>query len=92
MEVKVVCPCGQRIEKRLCYEVQKLPGYDETKPIQIVLECNENCCKNNVEQKEEISVSPSSSSFSYSWIIISCIIIFIAILLDIIISRVSIVS
>ena len=53
MEVKVVCPCGQRIEKRLCYEVQKLPGYDETKPIQIVLECNENCCKHEVKQKEE---------------------------------------
>lgn len=90
MEVKVVCPCGQRIEKRLCYEVQKLPGYDETKPIQIVLECNENCCKHEVKQKEEAVVS--SSSFSYSWIIISCIIIIIAILLGIILSRVSIVS
>ena len=90
MEVKAVCPCGQRIEKRLCYEVQKLPGYDETKPIQIVLECNENCCKHEMKQKEEAVVS--SSSFSYSWIIISCIIIIIAILLDIIISLVSIVS
>ena len=90
MEVKVVCPCGQRIEKRLCYEVQKLPGYDETKPIQIVLECNENCYKHEVKQKEEVVVS--SSSFSYSWIIISCIIVIIAILLGILLSRVSSVS
>lgn len=78
-EVKVVCSCGKRSEKRPCCDVQKKKGYVASRPVQIVLECDESC-RGPVTEQKEVIVS-KKPAFQYYWIIVLIIAIIMGVFL-----------
>ena len=82
-EVKVVCKCGCRVEKRCCSDVQQLPGYDAAKPIQVVLPCNETCKKEEVKEINQEVKSVVTSPSHQNWIYIAVFIVILAILIGV---------
>lgn len=83
-EVKAVCPCGRRVEKRMCWDVQHIPGYDITKPVQIVLQCDDNCKK--LEQPEQFKQPEQPEMIEKNqptpmWLYLALLVLVIAILL-----------
>ena len=81
-EVKVVCPCGTRSGKEVCWNVQQLPGYDMTKPVQIVLECDEHCKKQKQEKKEvPTQVIQQNQRATPIWLYVALLVLLIAVIM-----------
>ena len=95
-EVKVVCPCGKRVEKQFCNIVQQMKNYDIAKPVQIVLECNEGCTtipqRNVIQPTVNEPVQPISeckNNKNSMWIVLALVVLLVAIVIGVYLSKYS---
>lgn len=75
MDVAVKCPCGRQVKHMKCCEVQKLPGYDASCPVQVLLKCNKECEEQSNpkqgEKQQEKAVVPNTTSY---WLWVMCLV------------------
>ena len=68
------CKCGKRKGEEVCWKVQGMKGYDARLPVQVVLECNEECGVAQVTEEKQVEKK------SHSIILVSVLVVLIAVL------------